>query len=60
MWCKISYNDPRIQIGKGVEIPWKRKRLEDNVCHLKGDSMHTMTTNDGRFYDNYDKFRPDC
>ena len=25
---------------------------------LEGDSMHSMTTNDGRFYDKYDKFRP--
>ena len=22
--------------------------------------MHSMTTNDGSFYDKYDKFRPDC
>ena len=36
------------------------KRLEDKVCHLEGDSMHSMTTNDGRLYDKYDKFRPDC
>ena len=33
---------------------------EDKVCHLEGDSMHSMTTKDGRFYDKYDKFRPDC
>ena len=33
--------------------------LEDKVCHLEGDSMHSMTTNDERFYDKYDKFRPD-
>ena len=36
------------------------KRLEDKVCHLEGDSMHSMTTNDGRLYDKYEKFRPDC
>ena len=36
------------------------KRLEDNVCHLEGDSMHSMPTNDERFYEKYDKFRPDC
>ena len=35
------------------------RRLEDKVCHLEGDSMHPMTTNDGRFYEKYDKFRPD-
>ena len=29
-------------------------------CHLEGDSMHSMETNDVRFYDKYDKFRPDC
>ena len=28
-------------------------------CGLEGDSRHSMTTNDGRFYDKYDKFRPD-
>ena len=26
---------------------------------LEGDSMHSMTTNDERLYDKYDKFRPD-
>ena len=36
------------------------KILEDNVCHLEGDSMHSMTTNDEIFYDKYYKFRPDC
>ena len=36
-----------------------RKRLENNVCHLEGDSMHSMTTNDERFYEKYDNFRPD-
>ena len=30
------------------------------MCHLEGDSMHSMTTNDERFYDKYEKFRPDC
>ena len=35
------------------------KRLEDKVCHLEGDYRHSMTTNDGRFYEKYDKFRPD-
>ena len=48
-----------IRIGKGGLLPWKRKRLEDKVCHLEGDSMHSMTKNDGRFYDKYEKFRPD-
>ena len=28
-------------------------------CHLEGDPMHSMTTNDEIFYDKYDKFRPD-
>ena len=28
--------------------------------HLERDSMHSMTTNDGRFYYKYEKFRPDC
>ena len=32
----------------------KRKRLEDNVCHLEGDFMHSMTTNAERFYDKYE------
>ena len=32
-------------------------RIEDNVCHLEGDSMQSMTTNDERFYDKYEKFR---
>ena len=36
------------------------KRLEYNVCHLEGDSMHSKTTNLERFYEEYDKFRPDC
>ena len=36
------------------------EELEDKVCHLEGDSMHHMTTNDGRFYGKYEKFRPDC
>ena len=27
---------------------------------LEGDSMHSMTTNDERFFDKYEKFRPDC
>ena len=40
-------------------IPWKRKRREEKVCYLEGDSMHFMTTNDGRFYAKYEKFRPD-
>ena len=35
------------------------KILEDNVCHLEEDSMHSMATNDERFDDKYDKFRPD-
>ena len=30
------------------------------MCHLEGDSMHSMTTNDGIFYEKYDKFRPGC
>ena len=29
---------------------------EDIVFHLEGESMHSMTTNDERFYDKYDKF----
>ena len=37
----------------------EKEVLEDKVCHLEGDSMHSMTTNDERFYDKYDKFRPD-
>ena len=48
-----------IRIGKGGSLPWKRKRLEDKVCHLEGDSMHSITTNDGRFYDKYDKLKID-
>ena len=48
-----------ILIGKGEHLPWKRKKLKDNACHLEGDSMHSMTTNDERFHDKYDKFRPD-
>ena len=39
--------------------PIKRKRLEDKVCHLEGDSMHSMTTNEERFYEKYEKFRLD-
>ena len=27
------------------------------MCHLEGDSMHYMTTNDGILYDKYEKFR---
>ena len=46
-----------IIIGKGMQLPWKRKILEDKVCHLEKDSMHSMTTNDERFYE---KFRDDC
>ena len=35
------------------------QRVEDvTVCHLEGDSMHSMTTNDGRIYGKYDKFKP--
>ena len=34
-------------------------RLEDKACHLEGDSMHPMTTNNGRFYDKYEKLRLD-
>ena len=49
-----------IQIGKGGSLPCKSKRLEDKVCHLEADSMHSMTTNDGRFYDKYEKFKLDC
>ena len=30
------------------------------VCHLEGDFMHSMTTNDERFYEKYETFRPDC
>ena len=41
-----------IRIGKGG-------RLEDKVCHLEGESMHSMTTNDGIFYEKYEKFRSD-
>ena len=59
MWCQITYNEPRSSIIKGYLIPWKRKRLVDNVCHLEGDSMQSIRTNDERFYDKYDKFRPD-
>ena len=44
-------------IGKVGQLPWKRKRLEDKVCHLEVDSMHSMATNDGRFYEKYEKFR---
>ena len=36
------------------------KRLEDIVFLLEGDSMHSMTTNDERFYDNYEKNTPNC
>ena len=49
-----------IQIGKGEYLPCKSKRLEDKACHLEGDSMHPMTKNNGRLYDKYDGFRPDC
>ena len=41
-------------------MPWKRKILQDNVFHLEGDSMHSMTTNDERFYDKYDKLKSNC
>ena len=36
------------------------RRQEDKVCHLEGDSMQSMTTNDGRFQEKYDKFRLGC
>ena len=29
------------------------------MCHLEGDSMHSMTTNDERFCDKYDKLISD-
>ena len=27
------------------------------MCHLEGDSTHSMTTNDERLHEKYDKFR---
>ena len=30
------------------------------MYHLEGDSMHSMITNDERFYDKYEKLRHDC
>ena len=38
----------------------EEKRLYDNMWHLEWDSMHSMKTNDERFYEKYEKFRPDC
>ena len=52
--------EPAILIGKQGYLPWERKILEDKVCHLEGDSMHHLATNDGRFYEKYEKIRIDC
>ena len=37
----------------------EEERLYDNMCHLEGDSMHSMKTTNERFYEKYEKFRPD-
>ena len=34
----------------------EEEETKDNVCHLEGDSMHSMTKNGERLYDKYEKF----
>ena len=40
--------------------PMEEEETRRQFEPLGRESMHSMTTNDGRFYDKYDKFRPNC
>ena len=48
-----------VELGEDINSHGIQWDYEDNVFHLEGDSMHSMTTNDGIFYAKYDKFIPD-
>ena len=47
------------ELGEEINSHGLGRDQEDNVCHLEGDSMHSMTTNNEIFYDKYDKFKLD-